>query len=178
MADIVVEDGTGLDDANSYVSLAEADAYLLDTPLAQANQWNELGDDVKSSLLIYSTRVLDQRVRWTGAKSVAGSALRWPRSGVLDADNVPVAQDEVPKAVKQAVMELALWFSIPGQNPMVTAENQGIQSLGVDVINIQYMADHDATAVAAFPRGLNQILTNLGTFQYLGRAGFGPINKV
>ena len=174
---LVVEDGTGLSNAASYASLAEAEAYIKDMPLGVQTLWSTLDDDVKESLLIYATRILDQRVRWHGSKAVPDSSLRWPRSYVVDRDELPVAADIVPLAVKAATAELALWFSVDGRNPFTISDSQGIQAFTVDVISITYKADHDATAVTSFPRGLNQILFGLGVFMSGGSGNFGVISK-
>ena len=179
MTVLVKEDGTVIVGANSYVNLAEAENYISDMPSPALLTWNALADDVeRESLLIYATRVLDQRARWNGQKFAAASPLRWPRVNVVDCDGLPVAHDVVHSNVKAAVCEMALWFSIPGQNPFTVSESQGIQEFAVDVIRVVYKMDHDATSILALPRGLNQILCGLGTITYGGSSSFGAINKV
>lgn len=178
MTTLVAEDGTVVDNANSYVSLAEANNYIADMPAPALTTWNALVDDTeRESLLIYATRVLDQRAKWNGTKYDAASPLRWPRSNVLDCDGLPVAHDIVHPNVKAAVCEMALWFSVPGQNPFSISDNQGIQEFAVDVIRVVYKMDHDATSNLMLPRGLNQILCGLGSIQYGSRSSFGAISK-
>lgn len=175
---LIVEDGSVVTNANSYVSLADANAYLAAVPLANLATWEALSDEVKECLLIFATRILDQKTSWNGMKTVAASSLRWPRVGVYDCDSNVIASDAIPPGVTAAVCDLALWFSVDGRNPLTVSDSQGIQQLSVDVISITYKADHDATATQALPRGLNDTLCGLGTIRYGSRSSFGPINKV
>ncbi|MGO4326739.1 DnaT-like ssDNA-binding protein [Cupriavidus sp. 2TAF22] len=90
---IVVEDGTGKPDANSYVSVAEADAYHADrgnTAWASAT--------AKEAKLINATAYADSMYRFQGQAAGTTQALEWPRAGVTG----------IPKRVKDAVCELAL----------------------------------------------------------------------
>ena len=87
---LIVETGTGLDTAaNSYVSLVEADAYVATMPSLLRDPWLALTLAAdRENLLIYSTRVLDQRATYNGSKTVSASPLRWPRSNVFDCDDL------------------------------------------------------------------------------------------
>lgn len=97
----VVENGTGLPDANSYVSVAEADAYHADRG---NNAWTG-AEAVKQAALVRATDYIEQIYgeRWQGAPVSMSQALSWPRGGVA---NVPA--DIVPVRLKQAVCQLAL----------------------------------------------------------------------
>jgi hypothetical protein len=77
--DIVVEDGTGLPTANAYLSVAEADDILSTNIYATA--WAALDDTTKASILMWATRLLDERVKWHGRKYHATAGLAWPRIG-------------------------------------------------------------------------------------------------
>ena len=174
---IIVEDGTGLTTATSYVSLDEADAYAYYTPAATLAQWNEYSDVQKNHLLAYATRLLDQRARWNGTKTVAASALRWPRQSAFDRDNLPVDPHSVPVQVKEAVCDIAMWLAFPGRGPFQVSDSQGIKSLTVDVLSVTYKDSHDATAIVALPPGLNHILKGLGSISYGTGSTFAPIVK-
>ena len=77
----VVEDGTGLANANSYVSVAEADAYL---SLGGYTLWSDLAESERRHALVRATRYLTQmyRLRWKGTRATANQALDWPRNFV------------------------------------------------------------------------------------------------
>ncbi len=100
-----VEDGTGLPNANSYVTLLEADDYLSIKPNSSA--WEALDDVVREKYLMWATRLLDQRAKWAGTKAFQDSALAWPRLYVIDREGYPVAGDIVPDEVKAATIEIA-----------------------------------------------------------------------
>jgi hypothetical protein len=101
---MTVEDGTGLSTANSYASVAEADAYHT---LRGNTAWTG-ADEVKEAALIRATSYItgEYSSRWPGYRSSATQALDWPRSEALDSDGY--YQSGVPVAVKVATIEAAL----------------------------------------------------------------------
>lgn len=178
MSTFLVEDGTGLTASTSYVSLAEAESYFADMPAVMTALWTPLSNPQKEVLLMYATRVLDQRTTWKGLKVVAASALRWPRSGVIDCDKLPVAEDEVPEPVKAVVCELALFYANPKNGASIVAANSGLKRLVVDVLEFEWQDGFNPSAELRMPSGMNKILCGLGIIKYSGRMGFAPINKV
>ena len=99
---LIVEDGTGLSTANTYVSLAEVDAYFT---LSATTTWTGT-DDAKNAAIIRSARALDGMFTWPGVKLVSTQALQWPRSEAIDTSGYTI--DGVPQAVKNAQCEAAL----------------------------------------------------------------------
>lgn len=110
---LIVEDGTGRADAESYASAAEADAYHS----ARGNTaWASVSD--KEGALRRATDYMVQayRSRWKSFRTTSTQALDWPRAWVEMAD-APYGygssaayypNDSVPAEVKRACMELAL----------------------------------------------------------------------
>jgi hypothetical protein len=128
---IIVEDGTGLANAVSYISVTDADAYHLSMA---ATLWANMTDPEKESCLIRATNYMVQkyRLRWKGQRYVATQRLDWPRYGVVISDNyatTEVSNDTVPEEVKNACAELALRASIgtlsEDLSPRVTQETIG-----------------------------------------------------
>ena len=79
----------GSSSANSYVSVADADAYFAN--LLSFDQWDGLGDeDTKARALITATAALDQLTFWGDAVTTT-QALRFPRRyvGVVTARQSP-----------------------------------------------------------------------------------------
>ena len=74
----IVEDGTGVSDANSYVSVGAADAYFS----IRNNLWS--GDEIaKQSALIKATDYIDAKYhKLPGQKLKASQSLLWPRVGL------------------------------------------------------------------------------------------------
>lgn len=170
MATFVVEDGTGLPNASSYVTTLEADDYMEVKP---ESTWASLDECSKEQYLMWASRLLDQRVTWVGTKTVVTSGLRWPRSGVVDRDGCTIAINEVPPAVKAATIEVANHLYTQDVDPSApsNAANAGdIKRIKADVIEIEYMEGTPAVAVDKnmFPLGLNQILSGLGVLSGTG----------
>lgn len=103
---LVVENGTGLSNADSYISVADADAYHL---LRGNSGWT--GDDaVKEIAIRKATEYLGVRYkrRWFGVKKTETQSLDWPRTGVVDENNYELPDDELPVDLVRATAELAL----------------------------------------------------------------------
>lgn len=114
---LVVETGTGSAAAESYASVAEADAYHA---ARGAVAWAALTTAAKEEALRRATDFLlgAYRRRWRGARMTDAQALDWPRYGVqLDDKAAPVATNLVPPEVKAACSALALTASTEALAP-------------------------------------------------------------
>jgi hypothetical protein len=104
---LVVEDGTGLANAESYASVITLRAYLTDRGNTAADGKT---DAVVEAGLRRATRYVDGRYgqRWAGYR-VRGreQALDWPRTSVVDSRGDDVADDQVPNEVFEATCEAA-----------------------------------------------------------------------
>lgn len=153
---MVVEDGTGLPDANSYVDLNDAQQWI-DLQLNYA-AWDALSSDQMSQWLILASSFLDTYFIWNGYKEYAASGLRWPRTGVYDQDGNPVAADSVPLAVSRATAEMGV-FLMRGERTGDPAMS-GIRELKVDVIDLKFdigtVAPAIPTRIAAMLFGYGQ----------------------
>lgn len=99
------ETGSGLADANSYLSEADADAYHLDrgnTVWAAATQGN------KETALVRATDYVDKRFgpKFRGDKGTQTQALQWPRTDAYDDDAILIS--EIPVVLQRAVSEYAI----------------------------------------------------------------------
>lgn len=99
---LIVEDGSGLSTAESYVSVAECDTYF-------AALGNETWADVenKEAALRKATQYIDSQYRFRGDKGSIAQALSWPRFSV-EYDGYAFPANEIPKRLKSATCELAL----------------------------------------------------------------------
>lgn len=102
---LVVEDGTGKATANTYIALADADAYHVERG---NNAWAQADDVKKVAALIKATAYIDAvyGLRAPGNILVSTQALVWPRIGAIDRDGYPVVG--VPTRLKHALCEAAL----------------------------------------------------------------------
>ncbi len=104
-------------DANSFCSVADADAYHA----ARKNAaWGVLATEDKEASLIKATDYIGQAYgqRWKGVRVSSVQPLDWPRYDV-EANGYPVASDIVPVAVANACAELALRASTGALSPDV-----------------------------------------------------------
>lgn len=74
---LIVEDGTGMPDADSYLSVVAADAYHAAVGNAV---WQPLPAADKEAALRRATQYLDTRYRWRGEPLTTTQALAWPRT--------------------------------------------------------------------------------------------------
>ena len=138
---IIVEDGTGLANAESYVSVADANTYH---SKIGNDAWADLDTSVKEQLLRKATdyMVAQYRLQYAGYRRYSTQSLDWPRLYVplidsLSANVFPqyVDFDIVPVTVKNACAELALkaYTAILMQDL-----TQGVIREKVDVIEVEY----------------------------------------
>jgi hypothetical protein len=130
---LIVEDGTGRFDANSYTSIADADVHHLS--LGHAD-WTALTVEQKEIYLLRAMAALRglYRSRWVGMKRTASQALDWPRFGVT-VDGYTVRYDEIPQEVRAAQAELALKAA---SQDLMPDEEQRILNQQVGSLSITY----------------------------------------
>lgn len=103
---LIVEDGTGRADAESYAAAADVDVYQA----ALGNTlWAGLSEAEKEQALRRATKFMRMayRASWAGRRVTQAQALDWPRYGVV-VDEFSVLSTTVPPDVKEACCELAL----------------------------------------------------------------------
>jgi hypothetical protein len=105
-ATFIVETGSGVTGANSYISVADAD--LVFDNLGQAAEWDAVTD--KEQRLRDGTRYLDLRygLQWRGLRAAIDNPLEWPRVRALDASGYLIASTTVPQALKLATCLAAI----------------------------------------------------------------------
>src|SRR5687768_9190680 len=104
---LIVEDGTGLSTAESYISVANADSYH---SVRGNTTWTGV-DSLKEAALRRATTYIDGRygARFTGTRRLArDQALMWPRSDATDVEGWTIENDEVPVEIERATAEAAL----------------------------------------------------------------------
>jgi hypothetical protein len=104
---LIVENGTGLSNAESFVSVADADARR--TAFGDGTAWSALTTEQKEQALRKATAFMEQRYRqrWRGTKLLRDQALSWPRFGA-EVDGYVLYSDVVPSEVANVCADLAL----------------------------------------------------------------------
>lgn len=135
---LVVEDGTGVPGADSYVSIAEADAY------ASANglpAWATATTTQKEVALRRATQYVDANYRFRGSRLNLNQPLEWPRGDVLAGLGLSSAYwfTWPPRGLKEAVIEAAAKsLSAP---LFVDQESREVKSEKVGPIAVTYAGD-------------------------------------
>jgi hypothetical protein len=135
-------------DSNSYVSLAEADAYF--EARLDGESWATETSDRRTQGLLKVAKRLDQ-INWLGSRVTTIQALSWPRIGVAKRDGADVytyawvgypgigygdqyRTDEIPDVIKDAQCEFAFAYL----NEFNDGEEDEIESFGADGMNVKF----------------------------------------
>lgn len=107
---LIVEDGSGLDNAESYLSVAEATTYHAN--FGNEATWAAVGTEAtQEAMLRRATSYMQSRYygMWEGDMLGSTQRLDWPRSSVPTRDGYgAIPSNAVPSEVKNACAELAL----------------------------------------------------------------------
>lgn len=108
---LVVEDGSGLANADSYVSLADASTIATSFGLTFAISGGD--EPLAEAALRRATVWLDAsyRHRFSGWKRrYRAQALEWPRQGAYDTNSIPqyIPEDQVPVEIRRATVIAAV----------------------------------------------------------------------
>jgi hypothetical protein len=161
---LVVEDGTIIAGAESYLSTTDYDNYLTargrvhtgSPTVTQKEQW-----------LRIACQQMEARYRllWKGSKrndslAVAYQPLSWPRTDVVDEDEIEIDDQTIPQLVKNAQAEIA-WLVESGRSFVTTevkASDVQVTSESVGPISVSYSQSTQHTST--FPL-IDQMLVPL-----------------
>jgi hypothetical protein len=155
---VIVEEGTGRADANSYSSVVDADAYFLTRPRSTA--WTALTEDGKAQHLIHATRILDGSMIWDGEPLSSTQALAFPRYP----DDLSASV--VPDPVIVALYELAI--ALVGSDLTAASSAAGVKKIVVGPIEIE---NEGASVPATIPRFVRDLVAPWGST----RSGSGSV---
>lgn len=103
----IVEDGTGVANANAYITVNEFRAYCDDRGMSN----DTVNDATVQRAIVRATQYLDQAYTFAGEKTDADNEREWPRDDVDD-----VEDNEIPKKLKYACSEYT--FRTLGGTPL------------------------------------------------------------
>ena len=169
---LVVEDGSGKSDANSYVSVAEADSY--NEGHVSTSGWDALTTGQKEAALVMAARTIDGSFQFKGFKTVQTQALQWPRDSVKDPDSDDsvyprnlstrfneFANDTVPQIVKNAAIEMARELVLTGDSVSGFHQGAGLKSVSIDGFTKIEFDKMDIKKM--IPRAVITYLSKIGT---------------
>jgi len=125
---LIVENGTIVSGAESYMSVAEADTYFANRG---NSTWAALTTTEKEVALRLGCDYMEANysTRWCGEKVSETQPLSWPRSGTFLANNV------VPDVVKRANAELAVRST---SSSLQADQSQAVKEETVGPISVVY----------------------------------------
>lgn len=127
--------------ANSYVTLASANAYFETVP--SSTQWDNKSDDNKNRALITATGWIDTLVFY-GDRCDSGQALKWPRNN-YHVDRVELTCSVIPNAIKKATYLLA--FELANDTDAITGTtgDKGLyEQVELGDLKVKYNTDSQA----------------------------------
>lgn len=130
---LIIEDGSIVPNANSFTTDAELQAYALarniTLPATEAER-----DSLQILAMDYLFSV-EHKLK--GCRVSIEQELPYPRVGVC-ANGFDVPSDTIPKAVKNAMMELAMQAHV--SDLLINKTNKNVASEKVDVIEVSYFS--------------------------------------
>lgn len=124
--------------ANSYCTVAEADAYH-DSRLS-VTDWTNATTPTKTVALIMATRLLDSMYEWDSwSTHPLTQALQWPRVSILARNRLSyVGNDAIPPELKNATSEFARQLIVADRSLDSDVETQGLLSLRAGPVSLQF----------------------------------------
>lgn len=154
---LIVEDGTEVPGAESYITVADALTYHANLG---NSTWATLTATQQEQALRRATNYMLQVYgpKWSGVRMTATQSLDWPRSGAY-AHGFAIAISVVPDAVQNACAELALKAAA---GELLSDRKRAKVRVKVDVIETEYdrFASH-ATKYEAVEAMLNPYFKNV-----------------
>lgn len=128
-----VDASVGTPTANSYVLVAEADAYF--EASFGRSLWAPATPEDKATLVVNASRALDSFMEWAGYKASQTQSMEWPRTGTYDKAGFAYASDAIPMPVKFAVYELAYYML---SNGGLNFAEQSVDRVKVGPVDVEF----------------------------------------
>lgn len=155
----IVEDGTGVIGATSYLSVEDADSFHEDA--LYSDDWLEVTLTMprKERALMAASRMLDDLWRWRGVPATTRQGLDWP---LLATDGTAY----FPNDIKRATAEVALWLirNPPGSGGAPAAQ-QTVEGVKLGPMELTFAVPNDPEPVKAeiFPASVARYLSQYGS---------------
>lgn len=155
---LIVEDGSGISDSNSYCDLDFALEYCVNHGYTS---WVDMTEDEQKVYLIKGTSFVDNFYEWKGYKRTSVQSLEFPRNGLIDNNRTEILG--IPNNLKKAVIEAAfINLSSEVDNLFVSRdENGAIKRQKVDELEVEYFGESEATETEAEYKTTYQVLNKL-----------------
>lgn len=142
---LIVEDGSCVPSANSYVSLDYADKYMRNMG---KTSWFSKSEDERKAYLINATLYIDRTysvIGWKGRKKYVNpnkrQALCFPRVELFDKDNIEILG--IPEELKQAVCE-AGFIAVTTSLFTINSASGEVKKKKAETLEIEYFSSGES----------------------------------
>jgi hypothetical protein len=137
---LVVEDGSGLSNANAFASVVEITA-ILDENIYAKPAWSALAPAEQDAVAVRATALIVEDVaargwRWCGWPINASQALPFPRIGLYDREGYPSPSSIVPSAIKRLAADICATLSTV--DAAAAANGPAVQSVTMGRTSVTY----------------------------------------
>lgn len=141
--ELIVENGIGIENANSYVDLDFALEYCT---MKGYSNWKNLSEDEQKIFLIRGTDFVDNFFIWKGFKRFKTQSLSFPREELYDLDGYKV--DSIPINLKKACIEASWLNAESGADTLFSTkdENGNIKRQKVDSLEVEYFSKSESSS--------------------------------
>ena len=157
---IVVEDGSGVANADSYITVAEARAYAAKRGFTTFDALTD--GEVEAKIILAMDVVESYRGSFKGTKASSTQALQWPRADVY-IDGTEIASTTIPTELKNALSQLSVDAVSSTLQPNLGGRT--VTREKVDVVEIEYAArgaSAEYTVFDKFETMLEPLLSSTG----------------
>lgn len=132
---LVVENGMGLPNANSYCDLDYAIEYCT---MKGYTDWLKMTEDQQKIFIIRGTEFVDNYYTWKGIRKRQSQSMAFPRDNIYDDDKYPV--EGIPEKLKKACIEAAFLNASSSANTLFSTkdENGKVKKQKVDTLEVEY----------------------------------------
>lgn len=153
---LIVEDGSGVPGANSYVTIEEAREYAASRGISFPANDAEL-----EVLLVNGFDYVESFARrYQGAKAKADQETAWPRSGVVIEDYY-LPSNIIPRQLKYAQIRAA---EATGEIDLMPVPSNGVVKEKIDVLEFEYAEPSVGGEILDIPK----VMTHLDFLFYRG----------
>ncbi len=138
---LILENGTGVANAVSYISATDATTYLTAYEPVGITAWPGVTADQEAALVVGCQALeLNYRELWLSQKRSVSNDLSWPRYYFYDKNGLLVSDTTIPNAIKQAQATLALYhvqgvdvFPQPSRDTFITGTSVKVGDLSESI---------------------------------------------
>jgi len=157
---LIVEDGTGLAAADSYISLVDARTFAASYGLTLPVDDDEADITLRQGAVYVGL----SEPSFSGQRLEVSQALAWPRLYAYDCYDNALASDSVPAKIKQAQVYAAAEYAL-GTDVRGSSNGKEVASEKVDVLEVSYFengSSSSTTVITAANDAMASLKCNTG----------------